>query len=230
MNAFVIGLMQGAAGAKERKNDREARARDIAAAARSMRRDDGGATNNPAPPAGGDPSFTYDGKIGDRAAHTFTRMRAAGVPDVVTAGLVGNLMQESGTDINPAAVGDNGNAFGAGQWNGPRMVAYKAFAKERGVDPTDYDTQIDFLLHEGKTTERAAWNAIMAAQTPQEAARIASERFWRPGVPAIDRRMAYASAAYSNRPADPQAAPSRVVAVQQPSEWGWFRNFKGNPT
>lgn len=226
MNAFITGFLQGAAGAKERRNEREARARDIAAAARSMRRDDGTAS---APPSSGDPAFTYDGKIGDRAAHTFTRMRAAGVPDVVTAGIVGNLMQESGTEINPAAVGDNGNAFGAVQWNGDRMRAYKAFAERRGVDPTDYDTQVDFLLHEGKTTEKAAWDAIMQAQTPEEAARIASERFWRPGVPALDRRMAYAAAAYKNRPADPQAAPSRVVAIQRPTDWAWFRTFKGNP-
>lgn len=228
MNAFVIGLMQGAAGAKERKNERDARARDIAAAAQSMRRDDASAAGS-SPPAGGDPAFTYDGKIGDRAAHTFTRMRAAGVPDVVTAGIVGNLMQESGTDINPAAVGDSGNAFGSAQWNGDRMRAYKDFAQQRGSDPTDYDTQVDFLLHEGRTTEKPAWDAIMQAQTPEDAARIASERFWRPGVPAMNRRMAYASAAYKNRPADPQAAPSRVVAVQQPTDWAWFRNFKGNP-
>lgn len=110
----------------------------------------------------------------------------------IAAGLTGNLMQESGPGLDTRAVGDNGNAFGAGQWNGPRRRALLQFAKERGAAADDLDTQLEFLDWEMNNTERGARDAIMAARTPEDAARIASEKFWRPGVPHIERRQSYA--------------------------------------
>ena len=165
-------------------------------------------------------SYTYDGKIGDRPMYAFNYFRQQGVPDEVAAGMVGNLMQESGRDINPAASGDNGNAFGAAQWNGPRMRAYMDYAKAKGVDPTDFDTQLEYLVHEGQTSERGAWNKIMAAKTPEEAALVASNAFWRPGVPANENRVAYARSVFNNRPARTDAAPAKGAA---PEPGDWFR-------
>lgn len=159
--------------------------------------------------------FTYDGAISDRVSHAYKRFTDAGLPSHVAAGLTGNLMQESGPEIDPAAVGDNGNAFGSPQWNGPRMRAYKAFAAEKGVDPTDFDTQIDYLLHEGKTTEKGAWDAILATQTADEAARVASEKFWRPGTPHLERRIGYATSVFDRFSApEPTAAPTQTASVQ----------------
>lgn len=174
------------------------------------------------------PVLEYDGAISNRVGHAYNRFRKAGLPHHVAAGLTGNLMQESGAEINPAAVGDNGNAFGAGQWNGPRRHAYLNYAKSRGSDPTDFDTQLDFLLHEGQTSEKSAWDAIMATSTPTEAARVASERFWRPGLPHVENRQSYAKAVanrYAQAAPQPetQPAPEPVGLPPEESTWKWFK-------
>lgn len=154
--------------------------------------------------SGIDPSST-------NVEHAFNRFKAAGIPDHVAAGLVGNLMQESGQRIDPRAVGDNGNAFGAAQHNGDRREALFAFAEANGKDPADLDTQIDFILHEGQTTEKSAFDAIMTAQTAEEAALIASERFWRPGVPHNERRQAYANSVLRSLGVEPDT-PQKIAA------------------
>lgn len=217
---LAAGLLTGFADGVEKKRARETRERELgilesAAALRSAP----GATDYAAPASGN--TFAYDGAISDRPAYAFDFYTNKGVPGHVAAGLVGNLMQESGADINPAAVGDNGNAFGSGQWNGVRKRAYLNFANERGVDPSDFDTQLEFLWHEGQTSERGAWDAIMAATTPEEAALIASQKFWRPGTPHNERRQAYAKAVFDSRIAPKVAAPTKSAPVAGQ----WFTSF-----
>ena len=226
--SFLAGLIGGAADGLNDRRDRADRLRELSVmeALAKGRATTGVAGGSGAAPADGGTgaTFTYDGKISDRPMYAFNYFREQGMPDHVAAGLVGNLMQESGADINPAAVGDNGNSFGAPQLNGPRRIAYMGFAKERGVDPTDFRTQLDYMIHEGKTSEKGAWDAIMAATTPEDAARIASEKFWRPGTPHLDRRMGYATSIFKNRPASETAMPAQAAA---PKQWRWFQNYKG---
>lgn len=237
LGAFA-GFLGGFADSREKKKDAD-RKRSLLDAYEASQKQ-GAATPAPMDQGGGgadrgagDQAFTYDGAIGDRPAHAYKRFTEAGLPPHVAAGLTGNLMQESGADIDPAAVGDNGNAFGSGQMNGPRMDGYMAFAKERGVDPTDFDTQIDWMLHEGKTTERGAWDAIMATKSPEEAALVASSRYWRPGTPHNARRQGYATSVYAaqNKPAAQhqigvRSAPEQMTEAT-PTDWPWFRKYKG---
>lgn len=116
---------------------------------------------------------------------------ARGYAPHIAAGILGNIQQESAFDTG--AVGDNGNAFGLAQWNGPRRRAYLAFAQERSADPKDWRTQVDFLEREFKGSEARAFGKIQAAGDAETAARVASEAFWRPGIPHLDRRMAHAN-------------------------------------
>ena len=163
-----------------------------------------GTTGAPMPAAGGAPVSmgAYNGAIGDRPKFAFEYFVKAGLPRHVAAGLVGNLMQDAGAEIDPGAVGDNGNAFGSVQWNGPRMRSYFEYADGRGRDRLDFENQLDYLRHEGRTTEKSAWAKIMAANTAEEAATIASDAFWRPGVPHKERRASYANAIYRRYGAD----------------------------
>lgn len=101
------------------------------------------------------------------------RIQAAGFSSVQAAGVVGHFASESG--LNPNAVNrgdgtDGSDSIGIGQWNGPRAVALKAFAKSRGKSWNDLDTQIDFAIHEMQTTEQAAGTSLRAAQTAEDAA------------------------------------------------------------
>ena len=223
--SFAAGLLQGVADGKNRQNDRKQRERELSileamAKNRPMenpRREGVAPSVDGAAPVSAEP---YSGPISDRASHAYNRFVKEGVPPHAAAALVGNLMQESGPDINPAAVGDNGNAYGAAQWNGPRMRAYQAFAKERGVGYDDFDAQIDYLMHEGKTSEKGAWGQIMASPDVETATRLASEKFWRPGTPHLERRLGYAQSIYGKygqaAPASSDPAPAATRPAARP--------------
>lgn len=84
------------------------------------------------------------------------------------AGIVGNLVQESGDDL-PAwgPTGDNRTAWGTAQWRNERLDALKQ------MYPDSYQTvesQQAFMRHELDTTHNRAYQAIQAAKTPEEAA------------------------------------------------------------
>lgn len=121
---------------------------------------------------------------------------ARGVPLHIAQGMAANMMAESRLDpgineIAPLVPGSRGG-YGLNQWTGPRRRQFETFAQERGAGLDDLDTQLDFTLWELQNTERGAWNALQGAGDPVEAARIYSERFLRPGIPHMDRRLGYA--------------------------------------
>lgn len=153
---------------------------------------------------------------------------ARGLPLHVAIGVAGNMQVESDgfkTDVNeyaPLVPGSRGG-YGLNQWTGPRRVQFEEFARSRGVDPSDLNAQLDFTVWELQNTEKRAGEALMQASTPAEAARIYSEKFLRPGIPHLDRRIAaaerlaggeYQSAPIAPQPPQPgmQAAPPNQLA------------------
>lgn len=124
-----------------------------------------------------------------------------GFPAHVAQGIVGNIAVESGfnpgiNEIAPLVPGSRGG-FGLFQHTGPRRRALEAFASQTGRPLADIDTQLDFVVQELGTTEKAAADALKGAKTTEEAARIFSEKFLRPGIPHLDRRIAAATGAES---------------------------------
>lgn len=120
-----------------------------------------------------------------------------GFPAHVAQGIVGNIAVESGfnpgiNEIAPLVPGSRGG-FGLFQHTGPRRRALEAFASQTGRPLADIDTQLDFVMQELGTTEKAAADALRGARTTEEAARIFSEKFLRPGIPHLDRRIAAAT-------------------------------------
>ncbi|MES2667930.1 MAG: phage tail tip lysozyme [Pseudomonadota bacterium] len=131
----------------------------------------------------------------NQVGYVFGKLVDQGYDAPQTAAILGNLMVESGKGLNTGAIGDNGNANGMAQWNGPRRRALHRFAEARGVDWRDIDLQVEFLHREMQGpgwTNAETKAAFFAATDAAEAARIASEHFWRPGVPHLSSRMAYA--------------------------------------
>ena len=120
-----------------------------------------------------------------------------GVPQHIAQGMLGNISVESGfnpgiNEINPTVPGSRGG-FGLFQHTGPRRRALEAFAQQSGRPLGNIDTQVDFALQELGTTESRAGRALSATTTAEEAARVFSEQFLRPGVPHLDRRIAAAT-------------------------------------
>lgn len=131
-----------------------------------------------------------------------------GLPYHVALGIAGNMAVESGyrTDINeiaPLVEGSRGG-FGLNQWTGPRRRALEAAAQARGVPVDDLGFQLDYTIEELYGPERNAFNALRQTQTPEEAARVYSEQFLRPGIPHMDRRIAETNALAGMMPNQPQ--------------------------
>lgn len=127
----------------------------------------------------------------NRVGYVYGRLIEKGMPPHIAAGFVGNLMVESRASIDPHAVGDGGSAIGIAQWN-DRRPALIEFARKRGKDWQDLDTQIDFILHELETTEGRAKEQIWATTTPQDAALAVSRYYERSGIPHNERRVGFA--------------------------------------
>lgn len=116
-----------------------------------------------------------------------------------SAGIVGNLMTESYQSLNPAAFNSAGGgrgAMGIAQWRGPRITAFEERYGKTQVEAS-FEEQLDFINYELNTTEKRAKNAILAADTPSEAALAFEEHYERSGGSNVSSRMQNAQKAYS---------------------------------
>lgn len=125
------------------------------------------------------------GPRNQRQAYAMQKFMAAGLTKEQAAGLVGNIMQESGAGLRTDAVNrgdgnDGSDSIGILQWNSTRARQLKAYANSKGKDWRDFDTQLEFVIVELNTTEKAAGDAIRAAKTTEEAAGAAATRYIRP--------------------------------------------------
>lgn len=113
------------------------------------------------------------------ATAIMAQLKSLGWTHEQAAGITGSFKQESG--LNSTAVNPSSGARGIGQWLGSRVGDFKKWA---GIDLKDSTTeqQINFFHHEvtnGK--EQAAGRKLRAAKTAEDAARVHSEAYERPG-------------------------------------------------
>lgn len=102
-----------------------------------------------------------------------------GYSKAAAAGIVGNLQQESSLEFNAPG---GGLDQGQGARSGQGLSAIK---------------QLEKIVHELNTSEVHTKTALRRSRTPEEAARIFSERFERPGLPDLANRERYAREAYA---------------------------------
>lgn len=144
----------------------------------------------PARTAGAVASTTGELAGRDNAQKVVNYFIAKGLTPEQAKGIAANALHESGA--NPARHQDRGPAFGLLQWEGSRRTELERFAAARGKPASDLATQLDFTWHELQTTERAAFGALKGARTTEEATRIFSDEFERPGIPHMERRLEHA--------------------------------------
>lgn len=114
-----------------------------------------------------------------------------GLPRHVAAGIVGNLYVES-AGFDPAVIrgdrrGDKGTAHGIAQWRGNRWTNLKNWASANGLDHTNLDTQLAFVLEEVRPGSRyrdriaaSRWDDILAAETADDATTLFKRHYERP--------------------------------------------------
>ena len=120
-------------------------------------------------------------------------LQQRGLSPAASAGVAGNLMQES--SLNPAAVGDGGTSLGLAQWHNERRQGLLDFAKGAGASPTDAGTQVDYLFKElSSPAYSGVMSGLKSAQTPEDAAK-AFLGFERPAGWSAENPMAASGAA-----------------------------------
>ena len=117
-----------------------------------------------------------------------------GLPQHVAEAFAIEIGEESGFDSginekNPLVKGSRGG-FGLYQLTGDRRVAYEKYAQERGVDPSNADAQLDYLVQELRTSEKGAASSILNSKNTAEAGELVVSKFLRPSQENQNRRIA----------------------------------------
>ena len=109
------------------------------------------------------------------------------------AGIVANLQAESGRNLNPAALGDAGKAYGIAQWHGPRQ---QAFEREMGkpLKGSSLEDQLKFVQWELTNSEKRAGSQLKSAKTAADAAAIIDQYYERSSGIHRQKRIASANA------------------------------------
>ena len=127
------------------------------------------------------PSFKYENvNVNEKAKQAYEYYLSKGLSKNAAAGIVGNLMQESG--MNPNASGDGGKAFGLAQWHPDRR---------KNMKDTSFYGQLDYVLNEQGESKRML-EAVNNASSPEEAAYLFGKIYERPGTPNWNKRQSYA--------------------------------------
>lgn len=95
-------------------------------------------------------------------------------------------------EINEAAptVPGSRGGYGLYQLTGPRRVAYEQYAAQKGVDPSNVDAQLDFMMSELQGPESRAAQSILAAPDAGSAAAAIARDFLRPAPEHLNSRVA----------------------------------------
>lgn len=82
---------------------------------------------------------------------------------------------------------NSGRGTGIIQWD-DRRNNLKKFAEEKGKSWDDLQTQIDFLDHELKTSEKYGWNKVQKIEDVVDKTKAFTKYIERPGKPHYDKR------------------------------------------
>lgn len=117
-----------------------------------------------------------------------------GLPSHVADAFVANFQDESGlnpgiNEQNPTVAGSRGG-YGLYQLTGPRRRAYEAYAQAQGIDPSNIDGQLDFMMSELQGPEAGAAKSILSAPDTATAAQAIVKNFLRPAPEHLRSRSA----------------------------------------
>lgn len=131
---------------------------------------------------------------GENAEKTFNYFVEKGLTDKQSAGIVGNLMVESGINPNSNQTG-GGPGRGIAQWSvDGRWKTLQQWADGREI--LELQTQLDFVWYELNGSYKAALAELNTTTTISEATKVFSDKYEAPGIPHMDRRIALANEAY----------------------------------
>ena len=143
---------------------------------------------------------------------TWDFFKGQGFTDEATAGIMGNLKQESG--INPTSIQGNGRgpAAGIAQWESyssksKRWKSMANYCKSKGKNWTDLTCQLEYLIKELEGADSTTASLLKRKcgglsqfknlKDYKKACKIFEESFERAGKPMMSRRYQYAQTIYN---------------------------------
>jgi hypothetical protein len=134
------------------------------------------------------------------AEKVFNFLRGSGFTDQAAAGVIGNLMQESGVNPKSKQLG-GGPGRGIMQWgtgagSGGRWDALVAWASSSGKDPWALDTQVEWMMKEMRSY--GTYNRLKGVSDIKKAVQIFESEMEKAGTPNYPRRYQFAADALAS--------------------------------
>ena len=136
----------------------------------------------------------FDFFISNEVPEPFTRNQAAGI--------VGNLIVESGDNVDPTIVNEAEGSFGIAQWNpsvnaGDRKTRLEEFARRNNLPVSSLYVQLHFIIHELYKHSYFGLTKLLAAEDTETAAKVFEQYYERPAPGSTARRVAAAQELYN---------------------------------
>ena len=114
------------------------------------------------------------------SSYVVSKMEGLGWTRNQAIGIAANIQGES--SFNPAAIGDDGQAFGLAQWHPDRQAEFqRVFGKP--IKDSTADEQLEFIDYELRNTEKKAGDLLAKSLSPREAADVFTRYYERPKDP-----------------------------------------------
>ena len=127
---------------------------------------------------------------------TFNFLVGQGYTPVQCSAIIGNFIVESRMDPEAVSGVAGEESFGIAQWNpaAGRLQQLQEFASDRNTDYTTLQTQLEFFHHDFSTLNPRLWgyNEFKQLTNIDEATRYFTDKYERPSISHIDRRIANA--------------------------------------
>ena len=151
----------------------------------------------------GAPGGTPSGDAGDFSGNTkankaFNYFKSQGYTDFQSAAIVGNLLQENRA-MDPALTNSIGMK-GIAQWDKNRWSNLEKFAKKKGLSPTDFETQLQFIQEELRTGDGGlSAKTFKSTKNLEQATVLFRKQYERPGEAEAndEARIKYARSVFS---------------------------------
>lgn len=119
----------------------------------------------------------------DAASVAYNFFTQKGLAPHQAAGIVGNLIQESG-NFNPKVIsgeikGDSGKATGVAQWHPDRWKAVSNFIRKNNLDQNSLEGQLEGIWYELNSYEKRALQKLKSTKTADEAANVFNKYYER---------------------------------------------------
>lgn len=148
--------------------------------------------------------FSNGGALGslrgaDNAQKIWNALSDLGYSEAGIAGIMGNLMLESGLDPDIQEIGHSQQGYGLAQWTSAnRKAGLKAYANSKGVPISDLQMQVEYLDLELRRDLPGLYNYLKTTNDYSAATDRFMNEYERPGIPNRGQRQSYAKEIWGN--------------------------------